>query len=212
MNKESAGAFIDAVYAIAVTILALEVPGELNSEFTSAQFGLMLLEYSIAFVLLFAFWLQHRRINGQIGAYGRATIWLTGAALLLVCLLPRATTLVFAYGEDVTLYDIKQSWISGQWTIAEMVDLFYVGLVLTADLILLTLASICTAGQSSVSAQVVRRSKMTTTLIVAAMLGASFLMPVQNRYFLLFIPIALFFERELLQLIFKQDKDAVEAG
>jgi uncharacterized membrane protein len=207
MSRESIGAFIDAVYAIAITILALEVPGDFSGEFSLQHMGLILLEYSIAFVLLFSFWLQHRRINGQFQVYTRAAVWLTGCVLLLVCLLPRATALVFEYGEDVTLVNIEQSLISGEWTMSETVNLFYVGLVLFADLALLLLAQSSTRGQSSVSALVVRRSKLTTTLIVAVLLAGSLLLPVQNRYFLLFIPVALFFERELLKLLFGLDKE-----
>jgi uncharacterized membrane protein len=204
MSKENFGAFIDAVYAIAVTILALEVPAEFGGDFSASHFGVLLVEYSIAFVLLFAFWLQHRRINEHIEKYTRTAIWLTGGILLLVCLLPRATTFVFEYGDDVTFHRIIESFTtSGTLDAAEFVDLFYVGLVLTADALLLVLAFITTHGRESVSAQYVRRSKLTTTLIISTMLLGSMLIDAQNRYFLLILPFALIFERELLRLVFR---------
>ena len=208
MPKESVGPFIDAVYAIAITILALEVPSELGSDLTLGHFGLMLTEYSIAFVLLFALWLQHRRINGHIESYSRTSIWLTGGILLFICLLPRATKFVFQYGEDVTISMLEQSAILGEWTVGEIANLFYVGLVLSADLALLALAGISTRGQRSSSAIYVRRSKFTMSVIFVVILGGSFLLEVQNRYILLLLPLALFFERELLRLIFGQDQQS----
>ena len=55
LSKEAVGTFIDAVYAIAVTILALEVPSELTGSFAIGSLAEMLVEYALSFLILFAF-------------------------------------------------------------------------------------------------------------------------------------------------------------
>lgn len=205
IRREVAGAFIDAVYAIAATILALEIPGEFGAEFSVAVFGELLLDYAMSFVILFALWVQHRRIVGHAEALTPLTLWMTALVLLLVCLVPRATTLVFQYGEDVTLAQLEQTLLHGAgWTLAEFVDLFYVAIVLAADLLLLALAAMATRGSAAPDAIELRHSKYTVTLALVGLLALSLLLPVENRYFLLAIPLALIFERHLARLIFRR--------
>ena len=204
MSKETVGAFTDAVYAIAVTILALEIPAELDSEFSLAGFAGTLLDYAMSFVILFALWLQHRRINDHIAQYNRPAVWITGAVLLLICLIPRATTFVFDYGGNVTVTQIEQSLFHGAgWSRAEIVDITYVGIVLAADFGLLILT--CFARTSTEESELleVRRSKATITILTIIVLGLSFLTPFENRYFLLLMPLALMFEKQLASVIFR---------
>ena len=70
MKNEPMGAFIDAVYAIAVTIIALEIPAEVEGSFSLELVGSMVATYSITFVIIFGLWLQHRSINGHIPEHG----------------------------------------------------------------------------------------------------------------------------------------------
>ena len=204
VNRESVGAFIDAVYAIAATILALEIPGDFAAGFSAAVFGQVLLDYAMTFIILFALWQQHRRINALVEPGRNLTVWMTGLALLLVCLVPRATTLVFEYGGDVTLSQLEQSMLHGAgWSQSEFVDLFYVGVVLATDLVLLGLALVATRNNTDTEAVALRQSKYTVSGLIVLVLALSLLVPFENRYFLLVIPIALVFERRFSRLIFK---------
>ncbi|MEO1134147.1 MAG: TMEM175 family protein, partial [Cyanobacteria bacterium J06639_1] len=81
MDKERVGALIDAVYAIAMTILVLELPipdsgAELNEYIDKILFAV--LDYGLTFILLFAFWYNQRRINDLIERHSRLTLWLNG--------------------------------------------------------------------------------------------------------------------------------------
>jgi len=203
MRGETVGTFIDAVYAIAVTILALEIPGTLSGgRFGVLEFSDVLVEYAVAFVLLFAFWLQHRRVNGLVDDVSRVGLWLNGAILMLVCLVPRATTLVFQFGDDVTVSEIGET-LTGRvrWTTAEVVDLFYVLVVIAIDLGILVLLQINRRTAGAADVRHIHRSKTAVSLMLVLVIGASFLLPVENRYFLLVIPLVLFFENEVSQLL-----------
>jgi uncharacterized membrane protein len=204
MSKENIGAFSDAVYAIAVTILALEIPAELDAEFSLTAFAGILLNYAMSFVILFALWLQHRRINEHIQFYNHPAIWITGGVLLLICLIPRATTFVFDYGGNVTIAQLEDSLVHGTgWTRAEIVDITYVGIVLAADLGLLILSRFGRHSEASSQWRDVCRSKITVSVLIIAILALSFLTPVENRYFLLLMPLALMFEKQLTGVIFR---------
>ncbi|MFT5138822.1 MAG: putative membrane protein [Lysobacterales bacterium] len=204
MSKDAVGAFVDAVYAIAVTILALEIPAELDAEFSLASFVGVLLDYAMSFVIIFSLWLQHRRINEYISTYNRPAVWLTGLILLLVCLIPRATTFVFDYGGNVTIAQLEQSLAHGAgWSRAEIVDITYVGIVLAADFSLLLLSRFAYLKEQKPDFKAVHRSKSTITTLTVVVLGLSFLTPFENRYFLLLMPLILMFENQLAGLIFR---------
>ena len=206
LSKETLGTFIDAIYAIAVTILALEVPSEFEGNFAFDAFSEVLLEYTLSFLILFALWIQHRRINGLNEASVRnAIIWINCMVLLLVCLVPRATTLVFDYGGNVTLVQLEDSVFHGAgWTLSEFVDVFYVTLVIAADIGLLILVGKIASRTTDDETIRIRRSKLTVTMLTVGVLLLSLLLPLQNRYFLLLIPLALMFERGLTRLVFRK--------
>jgi len=199
INRENMGAFIDAVYAIAVTILALEIPGEIDSADIGRLFE-TLLTYVVSFIVLFALWIQHRRINHYIESYTNAPIWLNAFALLLVCLIPRATTFVFEYGGNVTGLNVLDSVLGQGWSIAEAVDLLYLIVILLADLGLLGLFGFAAIDDRE-ERMVIRRSKFTLTAILTVILVLSFVLEIDNRWFLIALPILLIFERWLSHLI-----------
>ncbi len=203
LRSEIVGAFIDAVYAIAATILALEIPSELSD----GKFGIELVtevsfEYGVAFLLLFAFWLQHRIINGLTETTERLGLLMNAIILMLVCLIPRATKLVFQYGDDVSAMDIGLA-LSGKakWTTSEFVDIFYVVVVVVADLCMLLLLCVNRKNASTPELPTLSASKRIISAVVLVVMGASFLFPIENRYFLLIIPVLLFFEYEILLLV-----------
>lgn len=201
MSRETLGALVDAVYAIAATILALEIPAEMSGDAAITNFGALLVDYAITFMILFALWLQHRRINGLVGHYTPFGIWLNAVALMLVCLIPRATMLVFDHGGDVTLAEYEKVLFHGaQLTMAELVNLFFVLLVMGVDLTLLLLSRLAGKTRSDQEARDVLRSKATISVLTISLLVVSFLISVEQRFFLVIMPIALMFERSLYGL------------
>ncbi|MEM6956411.1 MAG: TMEM175 family protein [Myxococcota bacterium] len=189
LDNESMGAFIDAVYAIAITILALEIPSQTDS---SGELARVLGEYVVTFAILFSFWAQHRRLNSEHRTFTRSLLWLNGWVMLLVCLIPRATTMVFEYGGDVTLVDLQGTVLGSEaWTRSELVDVAYIAIVLGADFGLLALS------------RELRRIKAVGTLLVLLCLVLSILLPIPNRYVTLILPLALFFEKEILRLVLR---------
>lgn len=206
LSRETIGTFIDAVYAIAVTILALEVPGQFSEGFSVVAFMELLVEYALSFFILFALWVQHRRINDLNGDKVSSTvIWLNCLVLLLVCLVPHATTLIFSYGDDVTLVQFEAILNHGaEWTISEFVDMLYIALIIGAELGLLVMVVIVSGGLGNDEAMRIHRSKLIVTICTVVVLLLSLVLPVQNRYFLVFIPMTLLFERHLTQLMYRQ--------
>ena len=201
LSKEAVGTFIDAVYAIAVTILALELPDELTEICEISSFAEMLLEYVLSFLILFALWIQHRRINElNSDLVANTAVWINCVILLLVCLIPRATTLVFHSGGDVTWDQIKISWIINRWSIPVFVDLFYIGVVIAADLGLLVLLTWLAGNSTDDDTISIRRSKKILSLLTFVILLLSLILHVQNRYFLLLLPLVLMSERVLVRL------------
>lgn len=197
ISKEAMGAFIDAVYAIAVTILALELPSELQSDAELAHVGELLLHYAISFSLLFALWVQHRRINLHIEHYGPAGLWLNAAIMMLVCLIPRATTFVFEYSGQVDLSQIEQVVLHDQWTLGAVIDIGFVAIVLASDIGLVALLRLTPKAVRDTEAADIYRSKVTISTLLIVVMTASLLMPYESRYFLLVLPVFLMLEHRI---------------
>jgi uncharacterized membrane protein len=103
MYKEQLGALIDGIYAIALTILVLDLPkpesaAKLIEMFPAISDGLV--NYSLSFLLLFNFWFNQRTINDLASYHNRFTLWLNGLTLLFICLIPYATFMLHRYGSS----------------------------------------------------------------------------------------------------------------
>jgi uncharacterized membrane protein len=202
VKPEALGGFIDAIYAVAITLLALEIPSELDAEFDAGYFGSVLLEYCIAFAVVFAFWVQHRRLNAHVEHLSRGVLWLNAVVLLLVCLVPRATTFVFTYGGDVTVVDFEHALLDGtERSLSELADGLYVLVVLLVDLILLVLTRKAIPGHPEAPGHRIRRAKGVGSVLLAVCLALSLVLPYPNRYFALLLPLMLFFEKEVTTLV-----------
>jgi uncharacterized membrane protein len=97
----------DAVFAIAMTLLALDVrlPAGLelgtNEALVSAlgDIGPQILAYVISFVVIGAFWMGHYRTFRVLTAADGRLMWLNLAFLLCIALLPFPTSVVAAHGD-----------------------------------------------------------------------------------------------------------------
>ncbi|MBN8870493.1 MAG: DUF1211 domain-containing protein [Solirubrobacterales bacterium] len=102
-------AFTDGVFAIAITLLVLqiEVPEGLtsNSGFLN-QLDDMLPDFTafaISFIVIGVFWINHHRLMRMVKEYDSLLIGLTMLYLGGIVLLPFSTQLIGEYGTDVTL-------------------------------------------------------------------------------------------------------------
>ena len=85
--------FSDAVFAIVVTIMVLEiqVPDDLafgNNPVALMEFGALLATYAFSFLVIAIFWSNHHYLIFTLPRADRATIWLNNNALFWVTLIP----------------------------------------------------------------------------------------------------------------------------
>jgi uncharacterized membrane protein len=211
VSKEALGAFIDAVYAIAVTILALELPSELASDTELVRIGEILINYAISFCILFALWVQHRRINLHIVTCGPAGLWLNSAILMLVCLIPRATSFVFEYGGDVDFTVLERATVHQAWTLAAVIDVGFVAIVVLSDIGLLALLHLLPREARAAEAADIYRSKVTISILVILVMAASLFLPFQNRFFLIVLPLFIMLEHRIAALTFRIHRQKVNS-
>jgi uncharacterized membrane protein len=190
ISKEHLGALMDAVYAIALTILVLELPKPHSAEKLIELLPAIkadLINYALSFLLLFNFWFNQRNINDLIIKHSRITLWLNGFTLLFICLIPYSTFMLHSNGGN------------------EYVDLAYMGNCLIVDaLIHLTLIfeirhraehKHCTIAIKNLS---ISRQIATFYFIVAMLIAI--VSPIPNRDILVLIPLMLIFDKEVLWL------------
>lgn len=101
------GALTDGIFAIAMTILVLniEVPG--SADLAGRTLGQYLLDnwvefvnYALSFYLLGVFWIIHHKQMEVIRRFDEKLIWLNLLGMLFVCLIPFSTSLMGEYGSQ----------------------------------------------------------------------------------------------------------------
>ncbi|HQY92394.1 MAG: TMEM175 family protein [Caldilinea sp.] len=101
--------FSDAVFAIAITLLALEVRlpvGEGDLSNTELLHDLLAiwpkyLSYTISFLVIGAFWLGHHRRFLFIKRYDRNLLFLNMMLLMVIAFIPFPTSVISEYGNQV---------------------------------------------------------------------------------------------------------------
>ncbi len=100
--------FSDAVFAIAITLLVLnievpEIPEDLVAqELPDRLLGLWpkFLSYVISFLVIVTYWMAHHSIFSIIRGYDRGLIWLNSLFLMCVAFLPFPSALFGEYGDQ----------------------------------------------------------------------------------------------------------------
>src|SRR5436189_6486825 len=108
--------FSDAVFAIAITLLVLDIkvpqitpPGDLDPnaqlQYISDQLpivmgklGPQLLAYFVGFLVLGLYWMSHHRRFGYIKRCDGTLIWLNMFLLMVIVFMPFPTSLIGEYG------------------------------------------------------------------------------------------------------------------
>jgi uncharacterized membrane protein len=110
--------FSDAVFAIAITILVLDirVPDGLSpAELPAEVLGLWpkYLSYVVSFLVLAIYWQAHHRVFRPIRGYDGTLVWLNFLFLMAVAFLPFPTSLLGEYGREqvsVVIYAANARW------------------------------------------------------------------------------------------------------
>jgi uncharacterized membrane protein len=108
--------FSDAVFAIAITLLVLDIrPPERTDPFDPAQWPALLnamlpqiFSYVLSFFVIATYWAAHHRTFQYIRRYDYRFIWLNLAFLLCIAFIPVPTALLAEYGDQpfaILFYD-----------------------------------------------------------------------------------------------------------
>jgi len=104
-NPDRVTAFVDAVFAIVITILVLEinVPSDLSEQ--SLREALdetwpTLVAWVISFLIVGMYWVWHRDLFIKMRAVNRDVVWLNLVFLLPVCLVPFAAAVLGDYHDE----------------------------------------------------------------------------------------------------------------
>jgi uncharacterized membrane protein len=106
-EKRRLEAFSDGVFAIAVTLLVLEIKVPALSDPASGGLGLALLRqwpsyfaYLLSFSVILIMWVNHHVLLDLVREVDHAFLYLNGLLLMVITLLPFPTALLAQYGED----------------------------------------------------------------------------------------------------------------
>jgi TMEM175 potassium channel family protein len=108
--------FSDAVFAIAITLLVLDIrPPDRAASFDPAQWPALLapmmpqiFSYVLSFFVVGSYWVAHHRTFQYIGRYDYRFLWLNLAFLFFIAFIPVPTTLMAQYGDQpfaIIFYD-----------------------------------------------------------------------------------------------------------
>lgn len=110
-------AFADAVFSIAITLLALDMT--VPKGLPSAQLGHALREelpavagYALSFVVVGALWLSHHRLFGMVRELDHALLYVELALLALVAALPFPTRVISDYHDSAVATSLYAATIS----------------------------------------------------------------------------------------------------
>lgn len=133
-------AFTDGVFAIAATLLVLDLTahgiGEVSSDAQLwAALGGMWLEFltfALSFVLLCLLWMTHVQQFSHIARVDGTMIWLNNLRLLFVVLVPFATSLTTDYSDYIAgrmmmpatfFFAILCSWLQWTWAVGRRAEM-----------------------------------------------------------------------------------------
>lgn len=124
MNKNRMEAFSDGVFAIAITILVLEIKIPIvSSEKLVESFILQtpkILSYVLTFFIIGMYWIAHHQMVHVFNKINRSVLWLNVINLMFVCFLPYPTGLLGGYPFEkfpVLIYAISLSLVNISGTI-----------------------------------------------------------------------------------------------
>ena len=95
MNTERFEALIDAILAIILTIIVIEIPMASNGSWEALfEVRLDFIIYALSFIVIFNFWNYNNNIFSIVNKVNERVIWLMGLALFILSFLPYLTIFV----------------------------------------------------------------------------------------------------------------------
>lgn len=95
METERFEALIDAVLAIILTIIVLEIPMASNGSWEALfELKLEFIIYALSFLVVFNFWNYNNNLFHTVNKINSSVIWLMGIALFILSFLPYLTIFV----------------------------------------------------------------------------------------------------------------------
>jgi uncharacterized membrane protein len=93
-------AFSDGVFAIAITLLSLELVIPLHDDLGAALRGLWphFFALALSFAVIGSYWVFHHRLFAAVVRYDRRLIWMNMLVLFFIVLMPFSTSVVAEYG------------------------------------------------------------------------------------------------------------------
>ena len=93
-------AFSDGVFAIAITLLTLQLELPKGGDLAEAlvNLGPSFLAFVISFLVIGTYWVAHHRLFAVVRRYDGRLIWLNMATLFFIVLLPFTTSVISDYG------------------------------------------------------------------------------------------------------------------
>lgn len=187
--------FTDAVFAIAITLLIIEikVPEFHGDEATDAVLGYALLHlipkfagFFISFMLIGMYWTRHHFLFGFITDYTPRLIWLNMIFLLSIVLMPFSTGFFGEYSVPASVH-LKAPLI------------FYVGNVCITGFLLYLLWRYVGDPRNGVASpaltpEIVRQAQtraFVVSLVFGLTIGVAFIDPFASRYFSILTPVFL---------------------
>lgn len=103
-NKEVAriAAFSDGVFAIAITLLTLQLQLPAHVDLGKALIDIIpgLFGFVVSFLVIGTYWVAHHRLFSVVTRYDGVLIWLNMAELFFIVLLPFTTTVIADHGDE----------------------------------------------------------------------------------------------------------------
>ena len=95
METERFEALIDAILAIIITIIVMEIPlPETASIYSLLDLKMEFIAYALSFVICFEVWNYHHNLFGIVNKLNSSITWTSAMAIMIVGLLPHVTTMI----------------------------------------------------------------------------------------------------------------------
>jgi len=90
----------DGIFAVALTLIAFNVPGMLDLGMGAHQLLASLLAYGVSALVVGVYWFKFRRLIGLCRYLHLPQMALLAQAMLTICLYPKLASLVLLYGQE----------------------------------------------------------------------------------------------------------------
>ena len=95
METERFEALIDAILAIIITIIVMEIPLPETTSLTSLiKLSLDFIAYALSFVICFNVWNYHHKLFNMVNKLNSTVTWSSAITIMFVGLLPHVTTMI----------------------------------------------------------------------------------------------------------------------